>query len=81
MESKKISVWLDDDSEDQLKKFRCPMCGKVVFEYYSSIRIIMPGEMEGAKKSPIVVQCNGAITEYVNGTAVNRHCHTKLWVE
>ncbi|HJZ04281.1 MAG TPA: hypothetical protein VJ327_00265 [Patescibacteria group bacterium] len=78
----KISVWLDDKKNDELKKFHCLHCGKVVFEYYNSAKIIVPGEMGETKKSPIVVQCNGAMMEYDSrGYQFNSRCKAKYWIE
>jgi hypothetical protein len=54
-----MSVWLDNEKGSELKKFHCPVCGKVVFEYYNDVKILMPGELGDVKKSPIVVQCHG----------------------
>lgn len=78
---KKVSVWLDNEKSDELKKFRCTTCGKIVFEYYSDLKIIIPGEMEEAKKSPIVVQCHGSMEEWKGGTQVKTHCTAKYWIE
>jgi len=80
-EQPKISIWLDDKRDNVLKKFHCPICGKVVFEYYNSIKIIVTGEMEKAGKSPKVIQCHGSIQVYKNGYLVNTKCKAKFWVE
>lgn len=56
----KISIWLDDSSPDILKQFRCVVCGKVVFEYYNNVNIIVPGD-NGKQKGSIVIQCSGRI--------------------
>lgn len=80
-EQPKISVWLDNNKSDELKKFHCPVCGKVVFEYYNDVKIILPGEMGEVKKSPIVIQCHGSITVYKNGFPITTHCKAKYWIE
>jgi len=81
-EQPKISVWLDNNRSDELKKFHCPVCGKVVFEYYNAARIIMPGEMQPTQgKSPIVIQCHGAISLAKNGYLITTHCKAKYWIE
>lgn len=81
-EQPKISVWLDNNRSNELKKFHCPVCGKVVFEYYNDARIIMPGEMQPTQgKSPIVVQCHGAITVYKSGFPITTRCKAKFWIE
>ena len=77
----KISVWLDNNRSDELKKFHCPICGKVVFEYYNDVKILMPGDMQGYGKSPIVIQCHGAITIIKNGYPITAHCKSKFFVE
>jgi hypothetical protein len=52
-----ISVWLTDDNDDVLKKFHCIHCGKVVFEFYSSANIIVPGDHQ--QNNPKVIMCRG----------------------
>lgn len=76
-----ISVWLDNASENALKQFRCTVCGKVVFEYYSDIKIIMAGEHNGVtKKAPLVIQCHGAITVMKDGQPITSRCKVKYQV-
>ena len=81
-EQPKISVWLDDDKkrEKSLKQFHCLVCGKVIFEYYSNVRMIIPGEPEFIK-SPKVIQCHGTITINKNGQFISTRCKSKYWVE
>ena len=55
-----ISVLLSDGDDEVLKKFHCLVCGKVVFEYYSHVKIIVAGKH--LHKSPKVVQCNNVVT-------------------
>ena len=92
----RISVWLDDKEEDQriLKKFHCIVCGKIVFEYYNSVKLIVPGKHY--KKTPKVIQCNGTmivdkLTNEITHIpfyelANNKHrycqtrCKTKYWI-
>ena len=81
-DSPHISVWLDERKDSELKKFHCPICGRVVFEYYNSMRLILPGEMNEVGKSPIVVQCHGAVVEYDSrGQQFNTRCKAKFWIE
>lgn len=80
-EQPKISVWLDNNRSTELKKFHCPVCGKVVFEYYNDAKIIMPGEMEAVGHSPIVIQCHGQVSIYQNGYPVSARCKAKFWIE
>jgi hypothetical protein len=39
-----ITVRLDNKNTDQLKKFHCVMCGYILFAYYDSLQILVPGE-------------------------------------
>jgi len=80
-EQPKISIWLDNNRSNELKKFHCPVCGKVVFEYYNDAKIIMPGEDKTIMKSPIVIQCHGAIQVYKNGYPITTRCKAKYWIE
>jgi len=89
-----ISVWLDDSSEDILKKFHCVVCGKTVFEYYSNVHFIIAGKH--LQKRPKVIQCNNVVTmdnltkQVVNVLSeeynLNRDryfkakCKTKYWI-
>ena len=81
-EQPRIQVWLDNEKkqEKELKKFHCLVCGKVVFEYYNSVRMIIPGEPEFTK-SPKVIQCHGTISVYKNGNQITTRCKAKYWVE
>ncbi len=80
-EQPKVSIWLDNRRDDQIKQFHCPVCGKVVFEYYNDIKIIMAGEPGEVKKAPIVVQCHGSITVMKSGYPVTTRCKAKYWIE
>jgi hypothetical protein len=53
-----ITLFLDDGTEQIAKKFRCPICGHVVFEYYTSLKIMVVGEI-GYQYAPTVIQCKG----------------------
>lgn len=76
-----ISVWLDNSSPNSLKPFRCAVCGKVVFEYYSDIKIIMAGANDTApRQAPLVIQCHGAIQIYKNGQEITTRCKTKYFL-
>lgn len=54
-----VSVWLDDFDTGELRAFHCVQCGKVVFEYRSSVQIIAGGEHYD--KRPKVVMCHGVM--------------------
>ena len=74
------SVWLGAVEEKRLKPFRCFVCGKIVFEYFSSARMVMPGESE-TMKAPIVVQCNGTMNVRENGQEYTTRCKQKYYIE
>lgn len=76
-----ISVWLAPERDDTIKRFHCPICGKIVFEYYSPIKIMVNGDMGEAKKAPIVVQCHGTISVVKNGQEITTHCKAKYMIE
>jgi len=52
-----ISIWLDNIDDDILKDFHCLVCGQVAFQYYSDVRMIIPGNDHQYMKAPTVVQC------------------------
>ena len=81
-EQPRISVWLDNEKrqEKALKPFHCLVCGKVVFEYYNDVRMIVPGEPEFVK-SPKVIQCHGKLSLNKNGEWITTNCKAKYWVE
>ena len=81
-EQPRISVWLDNDKKQErtLKQFHCLVCGKVVFEYYNNVRMIIPGEPDFIK-SPKVIQCHGTISVQKNGQFITTRCKSKYWVE
>lgn len=38
-----ITVKLDNENTDQIKKFHCVQCGNVIFAYYDSLTMLVPG--------------------------------------
>lgn len=75
----KISVWLSNKYENQIKYFHCPVCGSKVFGYFSDVKIILGGE--GAfEKAPITVQCQGASTVVKDGRKVTSRCKTIFYL-
>lgn len=74
-----ITVWLSNEpTESQIKKgFRCVICGHLVFEYYDSVRMIMPG-IQGFSHAPLIVQCNGVLKEKITYT---RKCRCKYHIQ
>ena len=41
---KMVTVILDNSSPDELKDFRCTKCGKIIFQYYTELKVIIIGE-------------------------------------
>ena len=75
-----ISVFLDNRRPGRLKSFHCPVCGRVVFEHFHSLRMLVPGQ-PGEIKAPTVVECNGAQRlRAEDGELVTAHCKTKFHV-
>lgn len=68
-----ISVYLSNTREDQIKYFHCLLCGHKVFGYYSDTKILLAGEGQFSK-SPITVQCNGAITVFKEDREITTRC-------
>lgn len=75
-----VTILLDDSNDRALKKFHCTICGKVTFEYYSSIRVILPG-IGNPVKAPVVIQCHGVVESYKNGRLMTtRGCKAKYYI-
>ncbi len=74
-----ITVWLSNEpTEARIKKgFRCIICGHLVFEYYDSVRMIMPG-IQGFVVAPVIVQCHGILQERSN---TSRRCKCKYHIQ
>lgn len=74
-----ISVFLSDIDSEIEKDFRCVVCGKICFQYTSSVEIIIPGHA-AIVKPPVIVQCNRT-TPISFGTYVKEvKCRTKYYV-
>lgn len=75
-----ISVFLSDIDGDDEKDFRCVVCGKICFQYLSSVEIIVPGHQR-VYKTPVIVQCNrtNPIT-FEGGYTKEVKCKTKYYV-
>lgn len=59
-----IGVRLSGKYQHILKRFKCSVCGKVVFEYYNDLEIILPDAVK-PWQTPIVIQCHGTtITDF-----------------
>lgn len=42
----RIIVMLDPTRDDVLKPMYCLCCGSIVLEYYGSVKMVLPGEVE-----------------------------------
>jgi len=76
-----ITVWLDENENHAkiLKQFRCCVCGRIVFEYYGSVRMILPSGHTISK--PKVVQCKGRISGNNRcGQWENVACNIKYYI-
>jgi hypothetical protein len=72
-----ISVWLTQSKQKRI--FRCVNCGKIVFEYYGNVRLIVAGEHE--VDFPTIIQCKGTIEKKDwFGQKFSERCHTKYIV-
>lgn len=59
-EQPRVTVVLDDTNPTVKKRFHCPMCGKVAFEYYGEVTGLVPGaDPSNSSRSRVVVQCRG----------------------
>lgn len=60
-----VTVVLDDSNRTVKKRFYCPLCGKLAFEYYGELSILIPGaDPDNSSGSRVVVQCSGRSTKY-----------------
>lgn len=75
-----ISLWLDDSTEDYLKPVHCLVCGKIMFEYYGNVSIVVVGDSK-RYRNPLIIQCGGTLTIEDNGRLINTRCKTKYKVE
>ena len=75
---KSVSVWTDDTNDGELKQFRCINCGKVVFEYYSNVKLIVPGQNSIA--APQVIECHGKKECYGDDGRTYENCNFKYWI-
>jgi len=79
-EKPKITIMLDNRHPDVKKAMHCFVCGKVFLEYYSDIRVVLPGEGDPSE-APLVVQCHGMTTTYNQyGQPVNGRCKAQYWI-
>lgn len=79
-----ITVILDNDPRfsRSRKAFHCLVCGKVCFEYYTNVKIVLPGEREpDTSAAPLAIQCHGRVDVMRGGDYRATTCKTKYWVE
>lgn len=75
-----ISVFLSDTDIDIEKDFRCVVCGKICFQYMSSVEVIVPGH-QAILRPPIIIQCNRTTPiTFPNGRTKESKCKTKYYV-
>ena len=79
-----VYVGLDErkQNEKYLKQFRCSICGKVVFEYYTNVNMIVPGEPpDNGREKILVIQCHGTITTHTdNGMLITSRCKSRYYI-
>lgn len=64
-EPPRITVLMDSSNELVRKRFHCPVCGKVSFEYFGSLRGLVPGSQnEESSGAMVVIHCRGRMPEY-----------------
>ena len=56
-DKKVVTVILGDTDPDTRKDFHCSYCGRIVFNYYSEVRIIVIGEMREVSR-PTDILCS-----------------------
>lgn len=74
-----ISVFLSDRSPEYLKAFKCSICGKTVFEYFTWPKMIIPGKANFSKP-PVVIQCAGVITIHKDNQEFTSRCKARYYV-
>lgn len=79
-EKNAITVVLNNNDEGWEKDFRCVVCGKICFQYRSSVEVIVPGYAE-LMRPPLIIQCSRSIpVTKPNGVTVETKCKTKYYV-
>lgn len=70
----------------ELKDIRCGECGKILFQSFSDVHIVVPGhpdtEIDPALLDPntLVLQCHGMLVVQKNGDRINTRCGTRYFV-
>lgn len=89
-----IPIMIDATADRICKKFRCSVCGDIVFEYYGSIKLIMHGHYEEGWGTvptdevdwfktvgvPYPIECHGRLgVSLPNGQTGKTRCKTKYF--
>lgn len=53
-----ITVFLGRRNHKVRRNFRCPNCGRIVFQYNGDIELIYDGATEPMEKSDLDIMCN-----------------------
>ena len=64
-----VSIHLDGGNPKILKRFYCPGCGDIAFEYFGTLKVIAAGRGNVEVTLPNVVQCKTS------------RCKTMLYIE
>lgn len=79
-----IVTFLDTEADKILKDFRCPCCGRIVFQYYGGIKLMMPGEVAvpwiDIVGAPKPIQCKNKRRIDIDGREVIVKCKTVFYV-
>lgn len=75
-----ISVILSEEDAGVEKDFRCVVCGKICFQYRSSVEVLAPG-YEPIVRPPVIIQCTRSTPVIMqNGRTVETRCKTRYYV-
>ncbi|UOF78677.1 hypothetical protein [Caudoviricetes sp.] len=80
-----ITTILDATRDSLLKDFKCNCCGRIVFQYYGGIMLLIPGELQvewiDIVGRPKPIQCkNKRLVRTVEGREVEVKCKTMYFV-
>lgn len=75
-----ITAWFDDSRTDLLKDFRCNTCGTIIFQYWDSLRSIIPGRVDSGGNHQIIM-CHGH-AKFTNsyGQTFSAKCKATYWI-
>lgn len=80
-----IIAFLDTTIDNILKDFKCNCCGRIVFQYYGGIQMLIPGELAvdwiDVVGRPKPIQCkNKRMVRTGDGRDVEVKCKTMYFV-